>query len=83
MSGYGRVLVPINFRLTSDEIAYIVEHSGASVLLFDPELADEVDAIEVAHRFCLDGAEDAELLAPAPAGARPQPGSATRTRPAR
>src|SRR5580698_4779684 len=30
VSGHGRVLVPINFRLTSDEIAYIVEHSGAS-----------------------------------------------------
>ena len=27
------VLVPINFRLNADEIAYIVEHSGASVLL--------------------------------------------------
>ena len=38
--GWGRVLVPINFRLTPEEIAYIVEHSGASVLLVDPELED-------------------------------------------
>ena len=30
VSGFGRVLVPINFRLSTDEIAYIVEHSGAS-----------------------------------------------------
>src|SRR5579863_4029425 len=27
VSGFGRTLVPINFRLTSTEIAYIVEHS--------------------------------------------------------
>ena len=29
VSGFGRVLVPINFRLNADEVAYIVEHSGA------------------------------------------------------
>ena len=28
VSGYGRVLVPVNFRLSRDEVAYIVEHSG-------------------------------------------------------
>ena len=72
VSGFGRVLVPINFRLTADEIAYIVEHSGASVLLYDPELADEVDTIKVSHRFCLDGTDDAELFAPAPEGAAPR-----------
>jgi long-subunit acyl-CoA synthetase (AMP-forming) len=32
------VLVPINFRLSADEVAYIVEHCGARVLLVDPEL---------------------------------------------
>ena len=76
VSGYGRVLVPINFRLTADEIAYIVEHSGASVLLYDPDLAGEVDTIKVTHRVALDGVEDAALFAPAPAGARPQPWAA-------
>ena len=65
VSGYGRILVPINFRLTADEIAYIVEHSGASVLLYDPDLAGEVDTIKVSHRFCLDGSDDAALFAPA------------------
>ncbi len=29
VSGYGRVLVPVNYRLRADEISYIVEHSGA------------------------------------------------------
>ena len=71
VSGYGRILVPINFRLTSDEIAYVVEHSGASVLLYDPDLTDEVERIKVAHTFRLDGQADAALFAPAPKGAVP------------
>ncbi|MEN0133492.1 MAG: AMP-binding protein, partial [Rhodococcus sp. (in: high G+C Gram-positive bacteria)] len=29
VSGWGRVLVPINFRLRPDEVRYIVEDSGA------------------------------------------------------
>jgi acyl-CoA synthetase (AMP-forming)/AMP-acid ligase II len=28
----GAVLVPINYRLTGDDIAYILEHSGARVV---------------------------------------------------
>jgi acyl-CoA synthetase (AMP-forming)/AMP-acid ligase II len=72
VSGYGRILVPINFRLTSDEIAYVVEHSGASVLLYDPDLAGEVDTIKVEHKIRLDGSEDAGLFAAAPDGAAPR-----------
>ena len=72
VSGYGRILVPINFRLSSADIAYIVEHSGASVLLYDPDLTAVVDGIPVAHRFALDGVDDADLFAPAPEGARPR-----------
>src|ERR1700726_2274787 len=70
--GFGRVHVPINFRLTAEEIAYIVDHSGAAVLLYDPDLAGEVDTIKVSHRFCLDGNDDAALFAPAPDGAAPR-----------
>src|SRR4051794_28266079 len=33
VSGFGRVLVPVNFRLKAEEVRYIVEHSGATVLL--------------------------------------------------
>src|SRR5580704_6427780 len=76
VSGYGRILVPINFRLTRDEIAYVVEHSGASVLLYDPDVADEVDNIKVAHRFRLDGIDDAALFAPAAEGVEPRPWAA-------
>ena len=38
VSGSGRILVPINFRLAPPEVEYIVEHSGARVLIVDPEL---------------------------------------------
>jgi len=71
VSGYGRVLVPINFRLTTEEITYIVEHSGASVLLYDPELTDTVADIKVNHRFALDGVDDGAVFAPAAAGQLP------------
>jgi len=72
VSAYGRVLVPINFRLSAPEISYIVDHSGASVLLYDPELADVVADIPVRHRFALDGVADAALCAPAAQGAAPR-----------
>ncbi len=61
-SRYGRVLVPINFRLNTEEIAYIIKHSGARVLLVDPEQADVVKDIEVEHKFILDGSSDAALF---------------------
>lgn len=35
----GAILVPLNIRLSSREIAYILNHSGAKVLIFDSELA--------------------------------------------
>jgi fatty-acyl-CoA synthase len=39
------VLVPINTRLQSEEVGYILEHSGAKVVLVDPELAPIVAGI--------------------------------------
>jgi fatty-acyl-CoA synthase len=59
---FGRVLVPINFRLNRDEIAYIIEHSGASALLVDPEYADLTADIPVAQRVVLGRDSDAELF---------------------
>jgi acyl-CoA synthetase (AMP-forming)/AMP-acid ligase II len=70
VSGWGRVLVPINFRLSHDEIAYILEHSGASMLLVDPELADLVADLEVKHRVVLGTDTDAELFVE---GREPEP----------
>ncbi len=63
VSGYGRVLVPINFRLNAEEVAYIVEHSGASVLLVDPELDESLAGVSAKERILLDGTADAELFA--------------------
>ena len=71
VSGYGRVLVPINFRLNSDEIQYIVEHSGASVLLVDPEIDATLGGVTAKQRIVLDGVEDAALFAEAADGATP------------
>jgi fatty-acyl-CoA synthase len=59
--GSGRVLVPINFRLRPDEIAYIVSHSGARVLYVDPELVDALKGVDVEHTFVL--GEDASMFA--------------------
>jgi len=36
VSGSGRVLVPINFRLKPEEVRYILEHSGSALVLVDP-----------------------------------------------
>ncbi|GLZ31530.1 AMP-dependent synthetase [Lentzea sp. NBRC 105346] len=55
----GRICVPVNFRLKPDEVSYIVEHSGAAVLLVDPEL--ELDGVTARHRFTL-GAETEDLM---------------------
>ena len=38
----GAVLVALNYRLSYREIAHIIEHSGAKVLVFDSELAPVV-----------------------------------------
>jgi acyl-CoA synthetase (AMP-forming)/AMP-acid ligase II len=68
--GWGRILVPINFRLSPAEVAYIVRHSGASVLLVDPELDADLRDIDVPHRFVLGTESDAELF---PDGGEPRP----------
>jgi len=57
----GRVLVPINFRLKLEEVEYIVDHSGASVLLVDPSL-EELATVTAKHRFTLGKESDDALL---------------------
>ena len=53
VSAWGRVLVPINFRLAPAEVRYIVEHSGAEVLMVDPELEHLLENISAKHVFVL------------------------------
>jgi fatty-acyl-CoA synthase len=73
VSGSGRILVPVNYRLRADDISYIIEHSGSTVLLVDPEIDRGLSGITAKERIVLDGVDDAELFAPAPAGAAPAP----------
>ncbi|MGX7677770.1 AMP-binding protein [Jatrophihabitans sp. DSM 45814] len=61
VSGWGRILVPINFRLSANEIDYIVTHSGAEVMLVDPELKHLLDSVDCKHKFVL-GESDTEVF---------------------
>jgi acyl-CoA synthetase (AMP-forming)/AMP-acid ligase II len=58
VSGFGRILVPVNFRLAQPEIDYIVAHSGAQVVYADPSRKDALDHLDVPHKFVL-GEDDA------------------------
>ncbi len=60
VSGWGRIFVPVNFRLAPAEVEYIVEHSGAEVVLLDPDLVHLADAVDVPHVFIL-GEDDEKI----------------------
>jgi fatty-acyl-CoA synthase len=62
VSGSGRILVPINFRLVAEEVRYIVGHCGARVLLIDPELEEAMADVECEHRFIIGAESDAVLM---------------------
>ena len=56
----GAMLVPINYRLTADDFAYIITHSGASVVCAHEDYLAAVDAIRgqltgVGHFVALEG----------------------------
>ena len=59
VSGSGRVLVPINFRLVAEEVKYIVEHSGARILMVDPELDEALADVACEHRYVIGAEHDA------------------------
>jgi fatty-acyl-CoA synthase len=63
VAGWGRVLVPINFRLGREEVRYIVEHAGARMLLVDPELTDVVADLDVEHHLVF-GRDDERIWGP-------------------
>src|SRR4051812_24053547 len=73
VSAYGRVLVPINFRLSTEEVRYIVGHCGASVLLVDPEVDEQLAGVTAARRIVLGKETDAELFLE---GVEPEPWAA-------
>ena len=61
VSGYGRVLVPINFRLVAEEVSYIISHCGAEVLIIDPELEEALSGVTAKHKFIIGAESDAVL----------------------
>jgi fatty-acyl-CoA synthase len=62
VSGSGRILVPVNFRLVAEEVRYIVEHSGARVLLVDPEVDEALASVACEHRLVIGADTDATLM---------------------
>jgi len=55
---WGRIAVPVNFRLQAEEVQYIVEHSGADVLLVDPELEDALSGVTAPQKFVIGAGTD-------------------------
>ena len=62
----GAVTVPINFRLTADDFAYILGHSGAKMVCAHPDYFEAIERIcaqtpEVKHLVALEGAREGWL----------------------
>src|SRR5437660_5675067 len=62
----GAVLVPVNYRLSADDFAYIIDHSGATVVCATEEYLGSVDSIRdrllgVKHFIALTGQRDGWL----------------------
>lgn len=70
VSGWGRVFVPVNFRLAPAEVEYIVEHCGAEVVILDPDLEHLRDACSSATHVFVAGADDEALWGWSPTSAR-------------
>src|SRR5438270_13091072 len=62
----GGVLVPINYRLTADDFAYLINHSGAKIVCAHRDYLDAVDGVRsqlksVENFVSLDDARDGWL----------------------
>lgn len=69
----GRICVPVNFRLKPDEVEYVLQQSGSTVLLVDPELDEALSGVKAPHRFVLGEQTETELMR---FGVAPRPWSA-------
>lgn len=61
VSGFGRILVPINYRLKQNEIEYIVRHSDTDLLLVDEKSYPNVKNLDV-HVMLLNRDSDEQLF---------------------
>lgn len=62
----GAVVVPINYRLTADDFAYIIQHSGAKIVCVHSDYLDTVDSIrekipDVVNYVALEGNKEGWL----------------------
>lgn len=62
----GAVVVPLNYRLTGDDFAYMIEHSGSKVVCVHSDYLATADAIrarcpQVTHWVALEGAREGFL----------------------
>ncbi|MCZ4551033.1 fatty acyl-CoA synthetase [Gordonia rubripertincta] len=57
----GLIHVPVNYALTGDELAYLLENSGAELVLADPDLVHHVEAVTPPALLTLSGSEDSLL----------------------
>jgi len=62
----GAVVVPINYRLTADDFAYIINHSGARIVCAHSDYLDAVDSVraqlaQVEQFIALEGAKEGWL----------------------
>src|SRR5947209_12263855 len=62
----GAVLVPINYRLVADDFAYIINHSGATVVCAHADYLETVERIrdqlpQVEHFVALEGSREGWL----------------------
>ncbi|MGI9486871.1 MAG: class I adenylate-forming enzyme family protein [Geminicoccaceae bacterium] len=61
----GAITVPINVREQAPEIAYILDHAGAKVLVLDESVSSRLpDLSRIEHRFAVGGGIDGDVASP-------------------
>lgn len=63
VSGWGRVLVPLNYRLAQPELNQILRHSGTEVLFADADCAEMAKKFGIEHTFVF-GQDDDRIYDP-------------------
>ncbi|MET9643585.1 AMP-binding protein [Streptomyces syringium] len=58
----GRICVPVNYRLTPEEISYILRQCDASVVFVDPDVEAVLGSVDVPKRFVLGEQTETEVM---------------------
>ena len=62
VSGSGRILVPINFRLSAGEVDFIVQHCGARILMIDEDLIGDLGSVTCEMKWAIGDESDSHLM---------------------